>query len=102
MAGTLSGGEQQMLAMARGLATDPALLVLDELSMGLAPIIVEDLYRLVASVAAEGVSILVVEQFARIVMDVADVAAVMIQGKVVQVGPPKELEETLSQAYLGG
>jgi branched-chain amino acid transport system ATP-binding protein len=101
-AGQLSGGEQQMLAMARGLATDPALLILDELSMGLAPIIVEDLYRLVASVAAEGVSILVVEQFARIVMDVADVAAVMIQGKVVQVGPPKELEETLSQAYLGG
>jgi branched-chain amino acid transport system ATP-binding protein len=102
MAGTLSGGEQQMLAMARGLATEPALLILDELSMGLAPIIVEDLYRLVASVAAEGVSILVVEQFARIVMDVADVAAVMIQGKVVQVGPPKELEQTLSQAYLGG
>jgi branched-chain amino acid transport system ATP-binding protein len=102
VAGTLSGGEQQMLAMARGLATDPALLILDELSMGLAPIIVEDLYRLVASVAAEGVSILVVEQFARIVMDVADVAAVMIQGKVVQVGPPKELEESLSQAYLGG
>jgi branched-chain amino acid transport system ATP-binding protein len=101
-AGTLSGGEQQMLAMARGLATEPALLVLDELSMGLAPIIVEELYRLVASVAAEGVSILVVEQFARIVMDVADTAAVMIQGKVVQVGPPKELEESLSQAYLGG
>ncbi len=102
VAGTLSGGEQQMLAMARGLATDPALLILDELSMGLAPIIVEDLYRLVASVAAEGVSILVVEQFARIVMDVADVAAIMIHGKVVQVGPPKELEHTLSQAYLGG
>ncbi len=102
MAGTLSGGEQQMLAMARGLATDPALLILDEVSMGLAPIIVEDLYRLVASVAAEGVSILVVEQFARIVMDVADVAAVMIQGKVVQVGSPKELEQSLSQAYLGG
>jgi branched-chain amino acid transport system ATP-binding protein len=102
VAGTLSGGEQQMLAMARGLATDPALLILDELSMGLAPIIVEDLYRLVASVAAEGVSILVVEQFARIVMDVADVAAVMLHGKVVQVGPPKELEESLSQAYLGG
>ncbi|MBA3303739.1 MAG: ABC transporter ATP-binding protein [Acidimicrobiia bacterium] len=102
MAGTLSGGEQQMLAMARGLATDPALLILDELSMGLAPIIVEDLYQLVAQVAQSGVSILVVEQFARIVMDVADQAAVMVQGRVVQVGPPAELEDSLSQAYLGG
>ena len=101
MAGTLSGGEQQMLAMARGLATDPALLMLDELSMGLAPLIVEDLYELVAQVAAEGVSILVVEQFARIVADVADQAAVMVQGKVVQVGRPSELEANLSQAYLG-
>jgi branched-chain amino acid transport system ATP-binding protein len=102
LAGTLSGGEQQMRALARGLATDPALLILDELSMGLAPIIVQDLYRLVASVADEGVSILVVEQFAQIVMDVADMAAVMLQGRVVQVGPPRELEDSLSQAYLGG
>ncbi len=102
VAGTLSGGQQQMLAMARGLATDPALLVLDELSMGLAPIIVDELYQVVAQVAAEGTSILLVEQFARIVMDVAHVAAVMVGGRVVETGRPRDLEASLSQAYLGG
>jgi branched-chain amino acid transport system ATP-binding protein len=101
-AGTLSGGEQQMLAMARGLATNPALLLLDELSMGLAPIIVEELYEIVAQVAREGVSILVVEQFARTVLGVADYAAIMVSGRVVNVGKPAELEKELSAAYLGG
>jgi branched-chain amino acid transport system ATP-binding protein len=101
LAGTMSGGEQQMLALARGLAVDPALLLLDELSMGLAPLIVEGLYEIVAQVAAEGVSILVVEQFARTVLGVADYAAIMLHGKVVSVGQPADLEEELSSAYLG-
>jgi branched-chain amino acid transport system ATP-binding protein len=101
-AGTLSGGQQQMVAMARGLATDPALLVLDELSMGLAPIVVDDLYARVRQVAAEGTTILLVEQFARIVMDVADEAAVMVHGRIVETGTPHDLEASLSQAYLGG
>ena len=70
-----------MLALARGLAVDPALLLLDELSMGLAPLIVEGLYEIVAQVAAEGVSILVVEQFARTVLGVADYAAIMLHGQ---------------------
>ena len=101
-AGTLSGGEQQMLAMARGLATRPALLLLDELSMGLAPIIVEELYTIVARVAREGVSILVVEQFASTVLGVADLAAVLVHGKIARIGTPAELQDELSKAYLGG
>lgn len=102
LAGTMSGGEQQMLALARGLATNPALLLLDELSMGLAPMIVEELYGTVRSVAEEGVSILVVEQFARTVLGVAHLAAIMLHGKVTRVGSPEELESELSAAYLGG
>src|SRR4051812_11709440 len=101
MAGTLSGGEQQMLSLARGLAVNPALLMLDELSMGLAPIIVEQLYEIVAQIAQEGVSILVVEQFARTVLGVADYAAIMLHGRVTSVGQPADLEEELSAAYLG-
>ncbi|HEY4378539.1 MAG TPA: ABC transporter ATP-binding protein [Acidimicrobiales bacterium] len=101
VAGTMSGGEQQMLAMARGLATDPALLLIDELSMGLAPLIVAELYELVAGIATDGVSILVVEQFARTVLGVADRAIVMQHGQVVAAGLPSELEAELSAAYLG-
>jgi ABC-type branched-subunit amino acid transport system ATPase component len=102
LAGTMSGGEQQMLAMARALSTNPAILLLDELSMGLAPVIVQELYEMVAQVSESGVSVLVVEQFARTVLGVADVAAIMLAGRITQVGLPEELEAELSSAYLGG
>jgi branched-chain amino acid transport system ATP-binding protein len=102
VAGTMSGGEQQMLAMARGLASEPALLLLDELSMGLAPLVVEELYGIVSQIARTGTSILVVEQFARTVLGVADVAAIMVNGLVRKVGSPADVEHELSAAYLGG
>jgi branched-chain amino acid transport system ATP-binding protein len=90
-----------MLALARGLVTDPAVLLLDELSMGLAPLVVEDLYEKVAEIAREGVSILVVEQFARVVLGVADHAAIMVHGKVAAFGRPDDLAGELQTAYLG-
>lgn len=90
-----------MLALARGLATRPGLLMLDELSMGLAPIIVEELYAQVAAIAASGVSIVVVEQFARSVLGVADIAAVLVNGRITALGSPASVEADLSSAYLG-
>lgn len=101
VAGTLSGGEQQMLALARAVVTDPAVLMIDELSMGLAPQLVESLYESVREIASEGVSILIVEQFARVVLGMADRAVVMASGRVVRQGSPREVEEHLSSAYLG-
>ena len=102
LAGTMSGGEQQMLAVARAVACEPALLLLDELSMGLAPLIVEQLYEVVRTIAAEGVTVLLVEQFAAAVLEVADTAAVMVGGAVVLSGPPREVRADLGNIYLGG
>jgi branched-chain amino acid transport system ATP-binding protein len=101
-AGTLSGGEQQMLAMARALTSDPALLLLDELSMGLAPRIVSDLYETVRQIAESGVSILVVEQFAKTALKVSDYAAVMTGGRVVATGEPAEIDAIMADVILGG
>jgi branched-chain amino acid transport system ATP-binding protein len=101
LAGTLSGGEQQMLAVARAVATRPALLLLDELSMGLAPIIVRELFAAVGTLAAEGVAIVVVEQFAEAVLRLADYAVVVSQGRIGVSGTPEKIREELRAAYLG-
>ncbi|MBF4161496.1 ABC transporter ATP-binding protein [Nocardioides acrostichi] len=102
LAGTMSGGEQQMLAMSRALSSDPALLILDELSMGLAPLIVDELYDTVAGIAETGISILCIEQFARTALRVSDYAAVMSGGRIVATGEPDEILETMSDVILGG
>ena len=101
-AGTMSGGEQQMLAMSRALVAEPAVLLLDEISMGLAPIIVAELYELVRALAEEGITILLVEQFANTALKVSDFAAVMANGRITAVGQPQDIEEHVSAAYLGG
>ena len=85
----------------RALTTNPALLLLDEISMGLAPLIVAELYDLVGQLASDGISILLVEQFARTALAIADYAAIMVQGRVQHVGQPADLADVVSEAYLG-
>ena len=90
-----------MLAMARAVATDPGLLLLDEISMGLAPKIVRELYDVVGTLAADGTTVLVVEQFAQTVLKVADSAVLLVQGAVSCAGTADEVEAALVEGYLG-
>ena len=104
IAGTLSGGEQQMLAMGRALMSHPKLLMLDEPSMGLAPILVEQIFDIIRQLHKNGTTILLVEQNAQMALSVADRAYVLETGKITLSGTGKELAESdeVRKAYLGG
>ena len=104
IAGTLSGGEQQMLAMGRALMSNPKLLMLDEPSMGLAPILVEQIFDIIRRLHQKGTTILLVEQNAQMALSVADRGYVLETGRVTLTGPGKELlaDEAVKKAYLGG
>jgi branched-chain amino acid transport system ATP-binding protein len=103
VAGTLSGGEQQMLAIARALMAGPKLLLLDEPSMGLAPLMVEKIFEIIADIAAQGVTILLVEQNARLALEFASRGYVMESGAIALAGEAKALLEDsrVREAYLG-
>ena len=103
VAGTLSGGEQQMLAIGRALVSRPSLLMLDEPSMGLAPILVEQVFDIIREIHRSGVTVLLVEQNARMALSIADRGYVLETGRVVLTGPGKELlaNDSVRKAYLG-
>ena len=104
IAGTLSGGEQQMLAMGRALMSKPKLLMLDEPSMGLAPILVEQIFDIIKELHAAGTTILLVEQNAQMALSIADRAYVLGTGKITISGPAAEVlaDDRVREAYLGG
>ena len=104
MAGTLSGGEQQMLAMGRALMSEPKLLMLDEPSMGLAPLLVEQIFEIIQSLHKAGSTILLVEQNAQMALQIADRAYVLESGRITLSGTGAELmaSESVKRAYLGG
>ena len=104
LAGTLSGGEQQMLAMARAVMLNPEIVLLDEPSMGLAPILVEEVFRIIANLKARGVTMLLVEQFAAAALKVADYGYVLENGRIFVHGEASKLRDdpAVKAAYLGG
>jgi branched-chain amino acid transport system ATP-binding protein len=104
LAGTLSGGEQQMLAMARAVMLNPEVVLLDEPSMGLAPILVEEVFRIITRLKSEGVTMLLVEQFAAAALNVADYGYVLENGRISVHGPAESLktDPKVVAAYLGG
>ncbi|MEN6390401.1 MAG: ABC transporter ATP-binding protein [Syntrophomonas sp.] len=104
MAGTLSGGEQQMLAIGRALMSRPQLLIMDEPSMGLAPLLVKDIFDIIQEINSQGTTILLVEQNARLALSIAHQAYVMETGQIVLSGLPEQLinSEDVKKAYLGG
>jgi len=104
LAGTLSGGEQQMLAMARAVMLNPDVVLLDEPSMGLAPILVEEVFRIIANLKQRGVTMLLVEQFAAAALKVADYGYVLENGRIAVHGPADKLrnDPAVQAAYLGG
>ena len=103
-AGTLSGGEQQMLAVARGLMSEPKIILLDEPSMGLAPLIVNQIYKLIGQIRDSGITVLLIEQNAKKALSICDYAYVLENGRIKLSGTGKELLESdeVRKAYLGG
>ena len=103
LAGTLSGGEQQMLAVARGLMSRPKMMMLDEPSLGLAPLVVQDIFKIIGEINKQGVTILLVEQNANMALKIADYAYVLETGTITREGTGLELlnDESIKEAYLG-
>ncbi|MBR6529718.1 MAG: ABC transporter ATP-binding protein [Firmicutes bacterium] len=103
LAGTLSGGEQQMLAVGRALMAKPKLLMLDEPSLGLAPLVIKDIFAIIRQIKEAGVNVLLIEQNAKAALEISDYAYVMETGRITMAGPGKELltDDRVKKAYLG-